>query len=229
MNIGQFLSKIFERIPEKHWKNDIRYFLAFNPMIPKFIQDISPIKGYELYYKIKPGDVVVDAGAFTGDYTIFAAKKVGEQGKVVAFEPDKNNRIILRRNLKKKNLSNVIIVPKGLWDEETSLSIEQSDGLHTTISSKGDVHIQVTRLDTELKKLKINHIDVLKMDIEGAEVEAIEGCKKTLLRDKPYVAIASYHIRNKKPTSIFIENFLKKLGYITKSDFFKHRTTYGLR
>ena len=42
--------------------DDIRYFLAFNRLIPKFISDLSPIKGYELYYNLKKGDVVVDAG-----------------------------------------------------------------------------------------------------------------------------------------------------------------------
>ena len=65
------------------------------------------------------------------------------------------------------------------------------------------------------------------MDIEVAEIEAIEGSKKTLKENDVYVAIASYHIVGGKRTSYFMEDFLRKNGYFTKSDFHKHLTTFG--
>ena len=77
------------------------------------------------------------------------------------------------------------------------------------------------------KGLKIAKVDVIKMDIEGAEIEAIQGAEETLKRNYAYVAIASYHIVNGKTTSIFLENYLSKIGYKAKSDFPKHLTTYG--
>jgi len=105
MGIGYLLSNAFEKMPELAVKNDIRYFLAFNKIVPKFVQDLSPVKGYELYRKLKLGDVVVDAGAYPGDYAVFAARKVGKAGKVICFEPDSKNRRILRKNLEKEGLS----------------------------------------------------------------------------------------------------------------------------
>jgi len=228
MNLGSLLAKIFEKIPEWSIKNDLRYFLAFNPMVPKFVQDISPVKGYELHYHLKNGDVVVDAGAYPGDYAVFASRKIGKSGKIICFEPDPRNRAILRKNLIKEKMNNFIIVPKGLWNKNTTLKLENSDGLHSSLSSsKGNQEIEVVKLDDELKKLGIKKIDVLKMDIEGAEIEAIQGSKENLKKSDVHVAIASYHIINGKTTSYFLESYLSKLGYKTKSAFPKHLTTYA--
>jgi len=228
MSLSSLLAKLFEIIPENSYKNSLRYFLAFNPLVPKFIQDISPIKGYELYRQLKKGDVVVDAGAFTGDYTVFAAKKVGPKGKVIAFEPDSKNREILRKNLEVEKIKNVIIIPRGLWNKESFLKFNSSNGLHSNIQGlTGNISIPVSKLDNEIKKLKIKRLDFIKMDIEGAEIEALMGSLKTLKEFHPSLAIASYHVVNGNETSIFLEGFLKKIGYNVKSDFPNHKTTYA--
>jgi len=227
MNI---LTNIFEKIPEWSLKNDLRYFLAFNKFVPNAISNISPINGYIKYYIPKKGDIIVDAGAYPGDYAVFACRKIGKTGKIICFEPDPKNREILRKNLKKEGLNNFIIVPKGLWNKNTTLNLETQDGLHSSLSNKSlGITIEVVRLDDELKKLGIKKIDILKMDIEGAEIEAVEGAVETLKKDKPHVTIASYHIVNGKQTSNYIEEFLSDLGYKTFSDFPKHLTTYGLK
>ena len=227
MAIGHLLARFFEIFPEISLKNNIRYFLAFNRYVPRFISDTIPIKGYELNYKLKPGDVVVDAGAFTGDYTIFAAKKVGKLGRIIAFEPDKNNLKILAKNIKHEKLNNVVIIPKALWSENTNLKLEKLNGLHSSISQIGSLNINVARLDDELKKMNIKKVDFIKMDIEGAEIEAIKGAIHTLKRLKPQLAIASYHLVKGKPTAVFLESFFKQIGYNVKSDFPKHLTTYA--
>lgn len=227
MKIGSYLAFLFEKFPELPIKNDIRYFLSFNPLVPKFISDISPLKGYELYYHLKEGDIVVDAGAFTGDYTIFAAKKVGQTGRVIAFEPDLKNRNILEKNLRHKKITNVIIVPKGLWSKDDKLNMDASHGLSSKISEIGSNEIDVITLDNELKRRDIKKVDVIKMDIEGAEIEAVKGCINTIKRYFPFFAIASYHIVDGNPTYIFLEDYLRKRGYFVKTDFPNHRTTYA--
>jgi FkbM family methyltransferase len=228
MSIGSLLSKAFEKVPEWPIKNDLRYFLAFNPLVPSGVSDLSPVKGYELHYQLKEGDVVVDAGAFTGDYTVFASRRVGPKGKVIAFEPDEKNRRILKRNLQKERTQNVIIVPKGLWNEDTELSFDCSHGLQSSITTGATgPKVSVATLDNELHRLGISKIDVLKMDIEGAEIQAIEGSRETLKANPVHVIIASYHLVAGKRTSFFIENFLQEIGYEAISDFPKHLTTYG--
>ncbi len=227
MNLGSFLSKVFEKIPEWPIKNDIRYFLAFNKLIPKNISDLSPVKGYEMYRKLKKGDIVIDAGAYPGDYAVYASRKVGIKGKVICFEPDPKNRRILKRNLDNEKMGNFIIVPKGLWNENKKLKLSYSDGLHSSLNVDRGEEIEVVRLDDEIKKLGIKKVNVIKMDIEGAEVQAVQGAINTLKRNKPYIIIASYHIVDGKTTSFFLEKFLQKLGYKTKSDFKKHLTTFA--
>ena len=229
MSIGHILSKIFEKIPEWAIKNDIRYFLAFNPLIPNFVSEISPVKGYEMYRKLKEGDVVIDAGAYPGDYAVLASRRIGKSGKIICFEPDPYNREILEKNLKKEKNDNYIIIPRGLWNKNTVLRLSRSDGLHSTLSAedKGNSDIKVTKLDDELEALGIKKVDIIKMDIEGAEIEAINGARETLKNNNVYVTIASYHIVNGKTTSHYLENFLKKLGYKVKTDFPKHQTTFG--
>jgi len=215
--MANFLTKLFEKLPEWPIKNSIRYFLAFNPLVPKFIQDLSPIKGYELHHKLQPGEVVIDAGAFPGDYTIFAARRIVDtsdskkSGVVIAFEPNADNRKVLEHNLKAFKLTNVIIVPKGLSDVNQDI-VMLKDGLHSKNIKKKDEKIideedgsqtlesnfeigttKVCRLDDELKQLGIKKVDFLKMDIEGEEVKALQGAVETLKNNNMNVAIATYH------------------------------------
>lgn len=228
-SLGSRIAKLFESFPEGPMKNRLRVFLSFNPLVPNFLSDLSPLKGYELHYSLRKGDIVVDCGAYTGDYTIFAAKKVGPTGRVIAFEPDKKNLKILEKNIRYEKLHNVIVVNKGLWNKNTSLKFNSSGTLHSSLEpSQGTLQeVKVVRLDDELPKLGFNKIDVLKMDIEGAEIEAVEGAIKTLKKNKVNVMIASYHIVDGKRTSYAMEAFLKKIGYNALSDFKKHLTTYG--
>ncbi len=224
------LSELFEKLPEIPIKNDIRYFLSFNPIIPESISNLSPIKGYEQMYQLKEGDVVVDAGAYPGDYAIWASRQVGATGKVICFEPTPHNRAILERNLRREKYDNAIIVPKGLWNKNTTLNLSGITGFSASVSedNTGDT-IDVSRLDDALDKLGISKIDVLKMDIEGAEIEAIQGCEKTLEANKAQVMIATYHIVNGQNTSSFIEGVLKKYGYEAQTTYPTHLTTHGWR
>jgi FkbM family methyltransferase len=236
--IGKFVHMIhqnplvsaFMGIPEFNWKNDLRYFLAFSPLVPSFISDWSPIKGYEKHYQVKEGDVVVDAGAYPGDYTIFAAKRVGSSGHVIAFEPDETNRTVLGRNLAGRKLDNVTIIPKGLWNKESDLKFDPGGfGSKVVFSNESGATIPVTTLDLALGQLGITKIDVLKMDIEGAEIQAVEGCRETLSRSNAFVCIASYHLVDGTDTSTRMEAFLQSVGYQAHTGYPRHLTTYGSR
>tara|TARA_Y100000310_G_C20702463_1_gene831142 strand:+ start:9073 stop:9768 length:696 start_codon:yes stop_codon:yes gene_type:complete len=227
VGIGGLLSKGFEKIPEYAWKNDLRYFLAFNSLIPNFVSDMSPVKGYEMKRKLKEGDVVVDAGAYPGDYAVYASRKVGKEGKVICFEPDKKNASILRKNLEKEGVDNFVIIEKGLWNKNTKLKIRMSEGLHTALGEEGIEEIEVVKLDDELKNLGIEKVDVIKMDIEGAEIQAVEGCKKTLKDNNVHTMIASYHVVDGEKTAVFLEKFLSEIGYKAESGFERHLTTWG--
>jgi len=184
------------------------------------------VSGYNIYYSLQKGDTVIDAGAYTGLYTAYAAKKVGPKGKVIAYEPDPYNIIMLKKNIKLNKLSNVTIIQKGLFDKNASLPFDiQSIGSnivtinHAFHNRKTLNKIDVAPLDKELMRLGHKIINFIKMDIEGAEIEAMKGAITTIKKNKIInLAIASYHVVNGEKTYIFLEEFFKKLNMNTKTE-----------
>jgi len=166
------------------------------------------LKGYIKYFDIQEGDVIIDAGSFPGEFTIYASKKVGERGKIIAFEPDEFNFKVLLMNIKINNLDNVIPLKKGIWSKDIPQDKRVS-------------------LDNELGRLGIKKVDFIKMDIEGTEIEAIKGARKTLMGNKVDLAIASYHVVQGRKTYTLLEKMLKDMGFKVKTDYPTHLTTYA--
>ena len=194
------------------------------------------IQGYLAKYQLKSGDFVVDGGAFDGFFTFYAAKIVGNKGKVIAFEPDIiNYKNLIEQKIKNK-FKNVIIINKGLWSEEKilKLSTRSSDdnmeaSFFSGVEDNNTIDVPVAKLDDELKKLGIEKVDFIKMDIEGAEIEAVKGAKNLLTNYSINLAIASYHIVNGEKTCYKLEELLNKLGYKTLTSFPEHLTTYAFK
>lgn len=182
--------------------------------------------GYFHKYKPQEGDIVIDAGAYEGAFAILVAKMVGKRGKVIAFEPEEKAFERLKQNIKLNNLINLIPIKKGLWNSDSSVKFK-SDGEASSIFREGEDKIEVVSLDNELKRLGIKEINYIKMDVEGAEIEAIKGCKNTLKKNDVNLAIASYHIIDGEKTYKKLEKELKKLNYKTKTSFPSHLITYA--
>jgi len=136
------------------------------------------MKGYMLRHALRRGDIVVDGGAFHGSFTVLAAKLIGPEGRVLAFEPDGRNRAVLRENIELNGLDNVSIVPKGLWSEDRRMgfceygedySAVSPAELRCSVNERHEVNgeIEMASLDKELERWGIDRLDFLKMDIEG--------------------------------------------------------------
>jgi 3-dehydroquinate dehydratase len=78
---------------------------------------------------------------------------------------------------------------------------------------KGSIKVDVDTIDNILKELKISKIDFLKMDIEGAEIEALKGAKETLKNKNIKLVIAAYHEIDRRPTYKTIISNLEKMGF----------------
>lgn len=169
---------------------------------------------YEKHYNIKKGHVIVDIGANIGIFAVKAAKKVGKSGKIIVMEPEKRNLEFLKKNIQANNLNNVIIVPKGVWSERTTKKIFlRGMGGHSFFhKSRSYDYINLDTLDNILKDLNIEKINFIKMDIEGAEIEALKGANTTL-KKKINLAISGYHKINGNPTYKAIISLLKKKGF----------------
>ena len=136
-------------------------------------------------------DVIFDIGGFIGDTaSVFAYKN--KRAKVYVFEPSIEgfNQISIMKN----EFHNIIPVQKGVWDTNTLVEFkEEADNLISARIGEGNRKIECITLDTFVEQNKLNKIDFIKMDIEGAELKALEGAKEAIRQYKPDLAICIYH------------------------------------
>jgi len=147
-------------------------------MVPKEREDFWPYYGvlfadeYGILLRgIKRSDVVLDAGAHVGFFTLPAALRAR---MVIAVEPAPDTFRILAKNVELNGLNNVILVNKALSDYE-GRGYMSGKGLSATLSQTGSVKVEVTTIDALLNSLGLDHVDVVKMDIEGSEARALKG------------------------------------------------------
>lgn len=166
-------------------------------------------------------EVIVDCGAFTGDSVKRFYKKV-PGCRVVAIEPDERNF----ETLQKLKLEGLIAINCGAWSEDTTLSFTDEGGGTQSgrISNSGNIIIKARSLDHLPECQTATYI---KMDIEGAELEALKGAKRILTAPhgrgvRPKLAICLYH----KPRDFFeIPLYIKKINPDYKL-YIHHHNTY---
>ena len=153
--------------------------------------------------KVRPGEIVLDCGAHVGVFTHHALKNGA--AKVVAIEPDPTNLECLRRNFKNEIASGqVIIFPQGVWSHPDTLTffLGETPAVNSVVAaprqgfSGKTMQIEVTTVDLIIRTLNLERVDYIKMDIEGAEREALQGAMNTLRQDRPRLFLDSYHRRD---------------------------------
>jgi FkbM family methyltransferase len=136
---------------------------------------------------IRPGMVVLDIGAFVGWYTLLAARQVRPWGKVYAFEPDPRNGAWLSDNIGQNGVGDrVVLVPKAVSNRAEAASFflhggdqSRSSLIPSALEAETTV-VSTVVLDTFFANSV--KVDVVKIDIEGAELRALEGMTETLSR-----------------------------------------------
>jgi len=152
---------------------------------------------------LTPGSVFLDIGANIGEVSLFAAKRVGERGSVMAFEPVAETADRLRRNLALNGLRNVEVMEMGISDQVREQALYASaakfqdgsrhDGLGTLYASGARsspvATVKLTTLDALLSARPIARLDGIKLDIEGAELPALRGARQVLTRFRPWLVV----------------------------------------
>lgn len=162
----------------------------------KFLSDIIQPLSNQYFeptlYTLCQKDFFVDCGAYDGDTLELLMSNTG--GKIAGyygFEPNEHNFKILQRRAVK--YSNLEIIKKGVFKENTTLSFNvpyDSISSSSAILDSGNETIEVVSLDNALEGKKVTFV---KMDIEGAEMDALFGAKKIIQAQKPTLAISVYH------------------------------------
>lgn len=132
----------------------------------------------------------VDCGAFTGDtvrkYLDFTGNA---KGKVWAFEPDPENYKKLLASC--REFANVECLNYGVWDKDEILSFSANSSGDSSICDDGDIKVTCKKIDDVIGGDKVGFI---KMDVEGAERQALAGASDVIRRDSPVLAISAYHL-----------------------------------
>ncbi len=146
---------------------------------------------------IRPGDVVIDCGGFVGDWSKWALQ--AGASRVVIIEPAAAQLECIRRNLGDQiRQGRVTVYPKGVWDREERLYLSENaenpaaNAVIDEETAAGE-SIDVTTIDQIVAELKLDRVDVIKMDVEGAECRALRGARETLRRFRPRLAVATEH------------------------------------
>lgn len=143
----------------------------------------------ELTFCINPhNEVFVDCGAYNGDTILqYAAFTDMKYKKIYAFEPDSEFIIKLKENT--KSLKNIEVINKGNWKKDDVLTFKRNGEISHIDDHKGENSVHVTTIDKAVKDI----VTFIKMDIEGSELEALQGATNTISSYMPKLAICCYH------------------------------------
>ena len=161
---------------EDHW----------DPLLTQFLRDW-----------LRPGSVFLDIGANVGYFTLLGAKHVGLGGKVLAIEPNPGVAALLRQNLARSELANVIVeevacsdpgsAPRLILYLPSDHNIAKASLSERNAGPGTRVEVESTTVDQLIVKHSLPRVDLVKIDVEGAELGVFQGMKDTLARFTPSV------------------------------------------
>lgn len=157
----------------------------FDIVNPNYEADLVRSLGTRLMMSKTSTTVFVDVGAHIGKYSVLAGLMLQDHGRILAIEPDPANFAQLEANLLLNRLVNVRPRNNGCWSEDGVRTLFRSPGnlgAHSFVAARGggQIPVQVRTLDGLLHEEGMNEIDLIKLDVEGAELEVLRGARETL-------------------------------------------------
>lgn len=156
---------------------------------------------------IKPGATVYDIGANVGWFSLLAAREVGPEGRVIAFEPSVTNASILQSNANTNGFGNVAIVPAAVCERDGWGRFSATASLVGALAENGDECVPLLALDSWIAEMGETLPDVVKIDVEGAEARVLRGMAATLRKARPVLVIELHD------TADDVANLLDEAGY----------------
>ncbi|NJM51941.1 MAG: FkbM family methyltransferase [Blastocatellia bacterium] len=183
----------------KETRNGINYELDISCLMQWYLYwGIQDILRHKLYSQIKPGDVVFDVGTNIGDTLLNFAKIVGNEGKVYGFEPDEKTYGKANKNIALNDFQNILLFKLGISDKTESVKLYEVDehnfGMNRILTEESGKNfnfsiIETISIDAFVVEHGIKRLDFIKIDIEGYEMHAVSGARKTLQTQKPVLFI----------------------------------------
>lgn len=188
--------------------------LVFYTRLPEYAEQMF------MYNYTKASDVVVDIGAHIGSETILLASKIST-GKVYSFEPTSNSFLQLKQNIILNGyVDRVVCEQMAISDKEGKIMFYESKESEINSLIKHEsykkINVQTTTLDSYAKKHQLRRINLLKIDVEGAELKVIKGAKKLLHNQLIDVIIFEVNDSSSQTTqdNDKLQLLLKEEGYV---------------
>ena len=163
---------------------------------------------------LQPGATFVDVGANVGFHSVVASRLVGPSGRVVAIEPEPESAAILRANLWRHSAPHALVHMVAASDHlgRVRLAADREGRSGSALSDTGEIEAEATRLDDLLDGVRV---DVLKVDVEGAEPLVLRGAEETIRRSLGLVAIVEFrlgrHLDGSEPAEVLA--YYESLGF----------------
>jgi FkbM family methyltransferase len=190
-------------------KSIVANFLAF-------YDSYEPLHTEIAKREIRPGDVVLDIGANIGYFTLLFAKLVGRDGAVFAFEPTPDTFALASKNVELNGYSNVTLVQKALSNRAGRASLVVYDDipgknrLTPGVTEKNSIEVETVRLDDYFANYS-REISFIKIDVEGAELLALEGGRRLLGRNHRLKILTEFIVADIKEAGADPEAYLRLL------------------
>ncbi len=191
-----------------------------------YLRTFEPLESSWVKNYLKAGMTFVDVGANIGYFTLMASSLVGIRGRVIAFEPSPYAWNRLNETVKINNLNQVIVMESGLSDVSGNIDlfVPKTIGNHNSSMIPNDsgnaLKVKIQRLDEYLDMNEIDHIDLMKIDVEGFEPNVISGAGKYIESGKIRSILCEFNKywleANGSSPQIFFDLILRN-GYQIKS------------
>lgn len=136
-------------------------------------------------------EVFIDAGCFNCDTSLLFRKWCGgKYEKIYAFEPDPANYRNCQSVIDKERIHNIELLNAGVWSQDDRLQFNSEESSASSFDPVGAISIDVRSIDSVLQGARATFI---KLDVEGAELEALKGARETIVKYRPRLAVCVYH------------------------------------
>lgn len=159
---------------------------------------------------LKPNMTVIDVGAHRGYFSFLAAKIIEDKGNIYSIEPALTNFSWLKKGVKINKYNSIKLFQLAISNKNGFLKLFEGDksGHHSLTGDMGhgSTVVKVQKLDDFVEENNIKKVDLIKIDVEGADIEVIEGAKKLLQQENLKIVMDIHNIDREKLFNIFREN-----------------------
>lgn len=197
-------------------------FGDFPILCPSLTEPFVTAEQYLEFACLKPGDVVLDLGSYSGLTSIAFSKAVGPAGRVIALEPDPANHAAARTNIEMhrrlNRIDNIVLMQAAASDTKGCLDLSSEGAMGSAASSVvGSYRGRITRVESltlanVVDRCGLDRVDFIKMDIEGSEEAVLRGGAEVFRRFRPRM-IVEPHIVNGELSDRAVRRLLGEYRY----------------